>query len=74
MTRKRFIMAPDAAAREVRCGNYRFNGGAPQCTALTHPWCLAPGESPLSCKFRVPEAEEPEAEEPEAPKKGKRDG
>lgn len=56
MPRKRFKLAPDAAQRQVECENFDLNGGAPFCKALTHPWCLAPGESPLSCKFRVPKA------------------
>ena len=54
MPRKQFKLAPDAASRRVECTSYRFNGGAPQCMALNHPYCLAPGGSPLSCKFRTP--------------------
>ena len=54
MPRKAFRLAPDAAARVVDCEKYDLNNGAPRCDALTHPWCLAPGESPLSFKFRVP--------------------
>ena len=54
MPRKKFVMAKDAASRTVDCACYSFNGGAPYCDALTHPWCLAPGEAPSSCKFRIP--------------------
>lgn len=57
MPRKKFTLAPDAAARTVDCACYSLNGGAPRCDALTHPWCLAPGESPLSCRFRIPPAQ-----------------
>ena len=56
MARRKFVMAPDAAARRVECGHYEFNAGAPRCKALNHPWCLAVGESPLSCSFRCPPA------------------
>ncbi|MBR3331667.1 MAG: hypothetical protein IKG25_10780 [Mogibacterium sp.] len=59
MPRKRFTMAPDAARRRVECGHYDFNGGAPRCAALTHPWCLAPGEAPETCKFKIPKETEP---------------
>ena len=55
MPRKQFKMAPDAAQRRIECGHFNFNGGAPFCRALTHPWCLAPGESQLTCRFRTPE-------------------
>lgn len=58
MPRKKFRMAPDAARRRIVCDNFEFNGGAPYCKALTHPWCLAPGEAPESCRFRIPEAQE----------------
>lgn len=58
MPRKKFRMAPDAARRLIACDNFRFNGGAPFCTALTHPWCLAHGESQTTCKFRKPPATE----------------
>ena len=54
MPRKKFKPAPDAARRRVQCGNYDFNSGAPRCRVLTHPWCLAAGESPEACNFRVP--------------------
>lgn len=54
MPRKKFTLAPDAAARKVDCTHYSLNGGAPRCDALTHPWCLAPGHAPASCSFRVP--------------------
>lgn len=54
MPRKKFEMAKDAASRTVDCKCYSFNSGAPRCDALTHPWCLAPGEAPSSCKFRIP--------------------
>lgn len=57
MPRKAFRLAPDAASRRVDCDCYHFNEGAPWCDALNHPWCLAPGESPLSCKFRKPRGE-----------------
>ena len=57
-------MAPDAASRKVDCEHYRFNAGAPQCIALTHPWCLEHGSSPEACKFRKPsEAEKGENRE-----------
>lgn len=68
MPRKKFTMAPDAARRRVVCGYYDFNGGAPRCAALTHPWCLAPGEAPESCRFRIPKATEP-PQEPQPPNK-----
>ena len=55
MPRKQFKMAPDAAQRRIECGHFNFNGGAPFCRALTHPWCLAPGESQTTCRFRTPE-------------------
>lgn len=54
MPRKKFVLAPDAAARRVDCECYDLNGGAPRCRALLHPDCLAPGKSPLTCKFRKP--------------------
>ena len=54
MPRKKFVLAPDAAARQGECNHYEFNGGAPRCRALTHPWCLAPGESQLTCRFHAP--------------------
>lgn len=54
MPRKRFEIAKDAAARRVDCKHYSMNNGAPRCTALTHPWCLAPGHAPESCSFRKP--------------------
>lgn len=50
-------MAPDAAARRVECASYDFNEGAPTCKALNRPWCLAVGESPLTCSFRTPPAQ-----------------
>lgn len=59
MPRKKFTFAPDAASRTVECGHYDLNDGAPRCKALTHPWCLAPGESPLSCAFQVPREPDP---------------
>lgn len=62
MPRKKFTLAPDAAARRIVCGHYSLNGGAPRCDALTHPWCLAPGEAPEICKFRIPP--EPEKKAP----------
>ena len=62
MPRKQFKPAPDAARREVKCGNYDFNGGAPRCRALTHPWCLAVGQSPMSCTFREPPTVEAKAD------------
>lgn len=61
MPRKKFTFAPDAASRTVECGHYDLNDGAPRCKALTHPWCLAPGESPLSCGFRAPREPDPPA-------------
>lgn len=54
MARKPFKLAPDAAARRVECEHYEFNGGAPSCRALNHPYCLAPGSSPMACSFRKP--------------------
>ena len=57
MPRKQFKLASDAASRVVDCEKYDFNAGAPKCDALNHPWCLAPGGSPLSCSFRVPRTE-----------------
>ena len=57
MPRKQFKLAPDAASRRVDCKSYDLNNGAPYCKALNHPWCLAPGESPLSCNFRKPRGE-----------------
>ena len=54
MPRKKFRPAPDAARRRVICEHYSFNGGAPRCGALNHPWCLAEGEAPESCRFRKP--------------------
>lgn len=57
MPRKRFVLAPDAARRQVKCEHYDFNSGAPRCRALTHPWCLAPGTGPEACKFRNPPKE-----------------
>lgn len=54
MKRLRFKLAPDAASRVVDCAHYRFNGGAPACDALTHPWCLAVGSAPAACRFRIP--------------------
>lgn len=62
MPRAKFKLAPDAARRRVDCRSYSFNGGAPRCDALTHPWCLAPGHAPESCKFRKPRDPQPEAE------------
>ena len=59
MPRRKFRMAPDAAQRDIRCEHYDFNGGAPICRALTHPWCLAPGQSQATCKFRKPPEEKP---------------
>lgn len=73
MPRKRFTMAPDAARRRVECGHYDLNGGAPRCKALTHPWCLAPGEAPESCRFRIPKMTEPEPEPAPKTPKEKRD-
>ena len=63
MSRKRFVMAPDAAARKIECEHYRFNNGSPQCKVLTHPWCLAVGGSPLACSFRTPPEAEDDGEE-----------
>ena len=54
MPRKKYVPAPDAARRRVDCEHYSFNAGAPRCKALTHPWCLAAGEAPEICRFRVP--------------------
>lgn len=62
MPRKKFRMAPDAARRRIICGNYVFNEGAPYCKALTHPWCLAPGESQATCKFSAPPEPTPKKE------------
>lgn len=58
MPRKKFKPAPDAAARRVDCKNYSFNGGAPSCSTLNHPWCLAAGHAPEACSFRKPKEEE----------------
>lgn len=58
MARKKFVMAPDAAGRRVECGHYEFNAGAPFCKALNHPWCLAVGESPMTCSFQTPPTQE----------------
>lgn len=66
LPRKKFKLAPDAARRRVNCTSYDFNNGAPFCSALTHPWCLAQGKSPEACKFRNPRDPEPEAEDGEA--------
>ena len=62
MPRKKFELAPDAAARRVECENYRFNNGAPYCRVCNHPWCLARGGSPLSCTFREPPKPEANAD------------
>ena len=70
MPRKKFVLAPDAASREIMCDNYCFNGGSPSCKVLTHPWCLAPGEAPAACKFRVPLDAQTEPE----PKTGRKNG
>ena len=61
MPRKKFKLAPDAAARRIECENYRLNSGAPFCTVCNHPWCLATGHSPMSCSFREPPKAEAEA-------------
>lgn len=62
MPRKKFVIAPDAARRHVDCAKYSFNGGAPRCEVLNHPWCLAPGQAPETCAFRPPT--EPAADAP----------
>lgn len=64
MPRKKFSFAPDAAARRIECEHFELNGGAPRCRALTHPWCLAPGESQLTCRFHA----SPQQPAPEKPK------
>lgn len=61
MPRKRFELAKDAASRRVDCKHYSLNGGAPRCDALNRPWCLAPGQAPETCSFRVPKEEKDEA-------------
>ena len=58
MPRKKFVIAPDAARRRVDCTKFSFNGGAPRCDVLNHPWCLAPGKAPEACKFRIPEKDD----------------
>lgn len=66
MSRKKFRMAPDAARRRIVCDNFEFNGGAPYCKALTHPWCLAPGESMATCRFvKPPEPKKDESRTPD---------
>ena len=50
--------APDEDHVEAALRELREETGA-HCKALTHPWCLAPGESPLSCKFRIPKEQKP---------------
>lgn len=57
---KRFIIAPDAAARRVQCEYYEFNGGAPKCKVRMQPWCLAIDSSPEACAVcKPPEAADP---------------
>lgn len=73
MPRKKFTMAPDAARRRIECGHYSFNGGAPRCAALTHPWCLAPGEAQESCRFRIPKETEPPKPTPPKKRRGAAD-
>lgn len=63
MPRKKFEMAPDAAARRVDCPHYDFDGGTPRCAILTHPWCLARGSSPIACSFRPKVAEKENGKE-----------
>ena len=63
MPRKKFSIAPDAAARRVDCTRYDPNGGAPRCRVCNHPWCLAPGESQLTCGFYEPPTTEAEESE-----------
>lgn len=65
MPRKKFTLAQDAAARQINCEHYDFRDGAPRCKALTHPWCLAPGESQMTCRFCMP----PQSKESEGPSK-----
>lgn len=72
MPRKRFVIAPDAARRRVDCKHYSLNGGAPRCSALTHPWCLAPGEAPGTCAFRVPKEDEEATEKKTGSRRGKK--
>ncbi len=64
MPRKKFSLAPDAAARRIECQHYDLNNGAPRCNVCNHPWCLAPGESQFTCAFHDP----PEQPQP-APRK-----
>ena len=54
MPRIKFRMAADGDQADVNCVCFRHEPGkAPDCSALTHPWCLAAGSGgPEACKFR----------------------
>ena len=54
MPRVKFRLAAGNENADVPCAFYQHEPGkAPDCSALTHPWCLAPGSGgPEACKFR----------------------
>lgn len=56
MPRPKFRLAAGGDSTDVDCNCFfRTPGGAPDCSALTHPWCLAAGSAgPEGCKFRRP--------------------
>lgn len=56
MPRIKFRLASDYDGKQVNCKMFRKTAtGAPICTGLTHPWCLASGGGgPEKCKFRRP--------------------
>ena len=74
MPRKKFSLAPDAAARRIECQHYDLNNGAPRCNVCNHPWCLAPGESQFTCAFRDPPEPAPEKPKSRRTKKEETDG